>query len=66
MAVPVLRGDSGFRIGREQPLFRVKPGYYNLAYDISPNASRFIVNTGAEEKSAPITLVENWLADFMK
>jgi Tol biopolymer transport system component len=66
MAVPVLKNVSGFSIGGEQKLFRVNPGYYNLAYDISPDAKRFIVNTGAKEKAAPITLVQNWLADFRK
>jgi hypothetical protein len=66
MLAPVLSHGSVFRIGTPHPLFRINPGNYNTSYDVSPNGSRFIVNTAPEERAAPITLVEDWLSDFNK
>jgi len=64
MSVRLLRRASVFHIGPEHPLFRINPGYYNTSYDVAPDASRFIVNTAPQERTAPITLVGNWLSDF--
>lgn len=67
MLVPVLSHGSVFRIGTPHPLFRINPGNnYDTSYDVSPDGSRFIINTAPEERNAPITLVENWLSDFNK
>jgi Tol biopolymer transport system component len=67
MLVPVLSHGSVFRIGTPHPLFRINPGNnYDTSYDVSPDGSRFIINTAPKERTAPITLVENWLSDFNK
>ena len=66
MSVPVVTRGSKIDIGVTHPLFRANPGYYYISYDVSPDGSRFIINTPPQEKAAPITLVENWLSDFKK
>jgi hypothetical protein len=67
-AVPVNIRGSKFDIGTPHPLFRATPLLDNFyySYDVSPDGNRFIINTAAEERSAPITLVENWPSDFKK
>jgi hypothetical protein len=46
------------------PLFRANPGFYSVSYDVSPDGNKFIINTAPEERTAPITIVENWLSDL--
>jgi DNA-binding winged helix-turn-helix (wHTH) protein/Tol biopolymer transport system component len=67
-AVPVTGMSSKFNMGTPRRLFQSNPlqeSYY-VYYDVSPDGSRFIINTAAQERTAPITLVENWLSDFKK
>jgi Tol biopolymer transport system component len=67
-AVPVASRGSKFEIGTPHPLFRASPvleSYYYY-YDVSADGSRFVINTAAQERAAPITLVENWPSDFKK
>jgi len=60
-----IRGSAfAFKTGRA--LFKANPSFYSLAYDVSPDGNRFIINTAPQEKTAPITVVENWLSDFSK
>lgn len=70
MAVPIrpTADGKGLEVGAPQPLFTapvaepvpLQSGYV-LAYDVSPDGQRFLVNTVTEEPSlAPITLVLNW------
>jgi hypothetical protein len=68
IAVPVMSRGSKFEAGPAHPLFRTNPPLtsYRFSYDVLPDGSRFIVNTAAPERAAPITLVENWLSDFKK
>lgn len=68
IAVPVMSRGSKFEAGPAHPLFRTNPPLTSdhFSYDVLPGGSRFIVNTAAPERAAPITLVENWLSDFKK
>jgi hypothetical protein len=65
-AVPVLSRGSALHFGVPHPLFHANPSFYNFAYDVSPKGNRFVINSSASEKTAPITLVQNWLSDFRK
>lgn len=62
-AVPLTRSPE-FHTGSQHALFRFNPGFYNISYDVSPDGNRFIINTAPQEKAAPVTVVENWLASF--
>ena len=64
MAVPVSMRSSKFEFEPARPLFRANPGFYSVSYDVSPDGNRFVVNTAPEERTAPITVVENWLSDM--
>jgi DNA-binding winged helix-turn-helix (wHTH) protein/Tol biopolymer transport system component len=64
MAVPVSTHGSKFEFQSARPLFRANPGFYSVSYDVSPNGNKFVVNTAPEERTAPITVVENWLSDL--
>lgn len=63
MAVPISTRHGRFAFESARPLFRANPGFYRVSYDVSPDGSKFIVNTAPEERTAPITVVENWLSD---
>jgi WD40 repeat protein len=63
MFVPVTYRGAKLELGAANALFRINPGFLNLPYDVSQDGNRFIVNTAAPEKAAPITLVENWQSD---
>jgi eukaryotic-like serine/threonine-protein kinase len=65
MSVPVTSSGSRFEVGAAHPLFRANLDL-GFVYDVSPDGSRFIMNTAAPETTAPITLVENWPSDFAK
>ena len=64
MAVDLSIRGSSFAFEPGRPLFRANPGFYRISYDVSPDGSRFIVNTAPQERTAPITVVENWVTDF--
>jgi dipeptidyl aminopeptidase/acylaminoacyl peptidase len=64
-SVQVLSAGSQLHLGPARPLFHINPNLAgSYSYDVSPDAKRFIVNTAPEEKTAPITLVQNWQSDF--
>ena len=64
MSVPVSYRGRELELGAARALFRINPAFYFFPYDVSPDGSRFIVNTAPPEKAAPITLVQNWQSDF--
>ena len=72
MSVSVVRGDSEFRVEAPRPLFHSgpispMPNAPALFYDVSRDGSRFILDVDTPpERTAPITLVENWLSDFKR
>jgi eukaryotic-like serine/threonine-protein kinase len=66
MAVPVVSNAAKFETGDARPLFRADPGLPINAWDVYPDGSKFIIEAAAREKSAPITLVQNWPADFRR
>jgi DNA-binding winged helix-turn-helix (wHTH) protein/Tol biopolymer transport system component len=68
VAIPVTSRGSMFKIGGPHSLFRANPllQTYNFYYDVSSDGRRFVINTAAQERTAPITLVENWPSDFRK
>jgi Tol biopolymer transport system component len=63
-AVPVSTRSGKFMFESAHPLFRANPGFYSVSYDVSPDGNKFIINTAPEERTAPITIVENWLSDL--
>jgi len=69
MVVPIMSRGAKFEAGAAHALFHANPTpstHYQSCYDVSPDGSRFIINTAAAERTAPITLVENWFSDFKK
>jgi Tol biopolymer transport system component len=63
MAAAVNGQESAFEVGAITSLFATRLGGPRLAYDVSPDGQRFLVNTLVEEAvTAPITLVVNWPA----
>lgn len=63
MAVEVAAG-AGFAAGVPKPLFKtqIKSVDIGFQYDVSPDGTRFLVNTIAAESNA-ITIVQNWTAE---
>lgn len=68
MATPVSSRAAEFEAGTPHPLFHAQtsPLTYLFCYDVSPDGSRFIINTTTQEGRGPITLVQNWPSDFRK
>ena len=66
MAVGLSIRGSSFAFEPGRPLFRANPGFYRISYDALPDGSKFVINTAPQERTAPITVVENWLSDFSK
>jgi Tol biopolymer transport system component/predicted Ser/Thr protein kinase len=67
MAVSV-RSGTDFEAGSPVPLFQTRSRYTgNVAYDVSADGRRFLVNTlvGAEA-IPPITVIWNWSADLKR
>ena len=68
MAAEVKAG-SGFEVGTLRVLFQtqVKWSDFGTQYDVSPDGSRFLVNTLVEDnKAQAITVVQNWTAGLRK
>jgi serine/threonine protein kinase len=68
MAVEIKAG-SGFEVGVPRVLFntQIKVTDPFFEYDVSADGERFLVNTvAAEERSKPITVVQNWTAGLKK
>ena len=66
MAVPITTRALQLEMGAAHPLFRTRPDPTSFPYDVTADGSRFLINTTPVEKTAPITLVVNWLSDFKK
>ena len=65
-AAAVSSSKSQFDVLAPRSLFHVNPSFYSTAYDVSPDGSRFIVNSAPQDRAAPITVVENWRSDLDK
>jgi eukaryotic-like serine/threonine-protein kinase len=68
MAVEIATG-SGFAAGTPKPLFRASIKSFDIGfqYDVSPDGSRFLINTLAEDaQTSSITVVQNWTAELKK
>ena len=68
MAVEVKAG-SGFEVGTPRVLFQtqVKASDFGRQYDVSPDGSRFLINTVVDNgKTEAITIVQNWTAGSRK
>jgi eukaryotic-like serine/threonine-protein kinase len=68
MAVEVAPG-SGFAAGKPKPLFRTRIKVFDIGfqYDVSPDGSRFLINTLDENAAtSSITVVQNWTAELRK
>ncbi len=54
-------------VGAVRALFEIRSGGPGVAYDVTADGQRFLVNTAVEQKeSTPITLVINWTADLKR
>ncbi|HEY3171978.1 MAG TPA: protein kinase [Thermoanaerobaculia bacterium] len=68
MAVEIATG-SRFGAGTPKPLFRASIKSFDIGfqYDVSPDGSRFLINTLAEDaQTSSITVVQNWTAELKK
>ena len=65
-AVAVNPQGSEFQVGAAKPLFRLSSPALGMAYDVTPNGQRFLVNYVPEDTSTPLTLVVNWPAEVKK
>jgi dipeptidyl aminopeptidase/acylaminoacyl peptidase len=65
-AVEVDPQGSEFRVGAAKPLFRLSSPALGMAYDVTPDGQRFLVNYLPEDTATPLTLVVNWPAELKK
>jgi eukaryotic-like serine/threonine-protein kinase len=68
LAVEVATG-SKFAAGKPKPLFRTRIKVFDIGYqyDVSPDGSRFLINTLDENAAtSSITVVQNWTAELRK
>jgi eukaryotic-like serine/threonine-protein kinase len=66
MSAPLLIRGAAIAVGETQSLgIRVPAGRPSL-YDVSADGQRFLVATPAEQKSASLTLVQNWTGILKK
>jgi Tol biopolymer transport system component/predicted Ser/Thr protein kinase len=65
-AVEVSPQASEFQVGAAHPLFRLSSPALGMAYDVTPDGQRFLVNYLPEDTSTPLTLVVNWTAEVKK
>jgi serine/threonine protein kinase len=68
MAAEVMPGST-FEAGAPKALFQtqIKSVDFGTQYDVSPDSSRFLINTLVDEgKSEPLTVVQNWTAGLKK
>jgi hypothetical protein len=68
VAVDVSIKRSGFEIGDAHPLFHANTlaDRRSVYYDVTRDGNRILVGVSTPERTAPITLVENWASDFAK
>ena len=68
MAADVKPGST-FEAGAPRALFQTQIKWNDIGtqYDVSPDGSRFLINTLVDEgKSEAITIVQNWTAGLKK
>jgi hypothetical protein len=65
-AVEVSQQGSEFQVGATKPLFRLSSPALGMAYDVTPDGQRFLVNYLPEDTATPLTLVVNWTAQLKK
>ena len=58
--------ESEIEIGTPQRLFHAASPGIGVAFDVSADGKRLLVNHSEEEAQAPLQLVTNWLAEFKK
>jgi Tol biopolymer transport system component/predicted Ser/Thr protein kinase len=68
-AVSVHVDGEGLKFGAPQPLFSFRPALRifrqgMIAYDVSPDGNKFLLNAAADENTRPLTLVINWSAEL--
>ncbi len=65
-AVAVNTQGAEFQVGAARPLFRLSSPALGMAYDVTPDGQRFLVNYLPEDTATPLTLVVNWTAEVKK
>jgi hypothetical protein len=63
---PVTAREAEIEIGAPQRLFHAASPGIGVAFDVSADGKRLLVNHSEEEAQAPLQLVTNWLAEFKK
>ena len=61
-AVEVEGRETGFEIGRSQPLFVSPVIAPAISYDVTPDGKRFVFAVAPEEENLPLNVVFNWTA----
>ena len=65
-AVAVNTQGAEFQVGAARPLFRLSSPALGMAYDVTPDGQRFLVNYLPEDTATPLTLIVNWTAEVKK
>jgi len=68
MAVDVTTANNAVRLGVPRALFQmVGAERQSGPYDVSAEGKKFLINSGnLQEGNEPVTLVQNWPAEFKK
>ena len=66
VAVPLSLGGDTVTIGTERPILRAYQAWEYWSYDVTPDGSRFVVNSLGEDSSKPIAVVLDWPATLKK
>jgi serine/threonine protein kinase len=69
MSVSVAENADGLQIGPPRALFQTNITQAFEAYtqfDVSPDGSRFLINTRVEHERQPIQILDNWISELKK
>jgi Tol biopolymer transport system component len=66
MAAQVKTDRGGFEVGAIVPLFQSRTMGTGFRYDVANDGNRFLITTGLQQPTSPITLVTNWTAELPK
>jgi len=69
MSASLMEKSDGLQVGPPRALFQTNIIQVVEAYtqfDVSPDGSRFLINTRAEHERQPISIIQNWISGLKK
>jgi eukaryotic-like serine/threonine-protein kinase len=66
IACPIAEKGSELEIGTPQTLFTENATALGVAFDVSADGKRFLINVAGDEAPTPLHLVVNWAAELKK